>query len=121
MRILLVEDDDANRRALGKALASLGHEVVGTPLATEGIRALTSDRRFGLILLDMILAEEQTGWLLLPFWKFDKRSRRIPLFVISGMPPEELRFMARQDLLEGVPILTKPFTISQLEDEIKKL
>jgi CheY-like chemotaxis protein len=121
MRILLVEDSDAQRKALSRALLRMGHTVIGTPLATEGVRALTGPLRFDLILLDMMLAEEQTGWLLAYFRAFDRRSRRIPMIVLSGIPPEEVRFMSSQNVLHGVPIMSKPVELDLLEAEIAKL
>jgi response regulator RpfG family c-di-GMP phosphodiesterase len=107
---------------LTTVLVKNGHIVKGLRLATDAVRALTQDHYgFDLILLDMILGEDQTGWMLAYFRAFDRRSRHIPMVVLSGMPREEIRFMAAQNVLHGVPVLEKPLDMAALERELAKL
>lgn len=53
-RILLVEDDDAVRISLAKALGRYGHEVLCAPTGEDGV-ALCRDRSPELVVLDVML------------------------------------------------------------------
>ena len=53
-RILLIEDDDAVRISLAKALGRYGHDVVAAPTGEEGVR-LCQERSPELVVLDVML------------------------------------------------------------------
>jgi DNA-binding response OmpR family regulator len=66
-----------------------------------------------LIILDYMLARDQTGWDLLQALKGDSRTSSIPLVLCTGAIVETEEF--REDLeLLGVHIVFKPFDIDEL-------
>ena len=54
-RVLLVEDDDWLREALGLALSGLGHEVAGSPDGADALERLTSGEAAECVVLDVMM------------------------------------------------------------------
>ncbi|EIW81252.1 hypothetical protein CONPUDRAFT_104552 [Coniophora puteana RWD-64-598 SS2] len=53
LRVLVVEDNDINRKILSKRLEKDGHDVVGTTNGQEGLDTVKSDYGFDCILMDI--------------------------------------------------------------------
>lgn len=53
LRVLVVEDNDINRKILSKRLQRDGHDVVGTTNGQEGLDYVKSDYRFDCVLMDI--------------------------------------------------------------------
>ena len=85
-RILVVDDDSANREILCRRLQRYG----ATPVAAEnGLQALDLLARdsFDLLLLDFLMAG-MDGYELLMRIKSDAKLRHLPVIMISGMDQE---------------------------------
>ncbi|KIM78503.1 hypothetical protein PILCRDRAFT_11200 [Piloderma croceum F 1598] len=53
LRVLIVEDNDVNRRVLAKRLSLCGHAVVNTTNGQEGLDKVKEDQDFDCILMDL--------------------------------------------------------------------
>ncbi len=81
-RILVVEDDRDLQFLYKKALAHLGHEIIGARRTTDAILYLTNDE-FDLIILDMNMPD-MPGLRVIEFARDDIRLQHIPVLVISA-------------------------------------
>ncbi len=92
-RVLIVEDNPYARAAMTALLETEGHDVVSAFTAEAAIRLLAGEA-FDLVLLDIILDEDRTaptGWAVAAFMQSDDRLKDVPLIVVSGLAPEEVR------------------------------
>jgi CheY-like chemotaxis protein len=103
-------------------LEQRGHEVVWAQDAKMAKHMLKNENGIGLIILDMMLAGETTGWSVAEFRYHNERTKEIPMVVLSGTDPAEILSRARENWLEGVTLmLGKPPNIQQLDKYIASL
>jgi adenylate cyclase len=104
-RILVVDDNAANRDVLERRLSREGHKVV---TATDGAAALdlSAAQDFDLILLDLIMPG-MSGFEVLRRLKSSERTRDIPVIVISAL--DELDSVVRCIEAGAEDYLSKPF------------
>jgi class 3 adenylate cyclase/CheY-like chemotaxis protein len=81
-RLLVVDDDEANRDMLSRRLERLGYHVA---LAEDGRAALgkIAEEPFDLILLDIVMPELD-GYAVLLHLKADEARRHLPVIVLSA-------------------------------------
>ena len=81
-RLLVVDDDEANRDMLSRRLERLGYHVA---LAENGRAALgkIAEEPFDLILLDIVMPELD-GYAVLLHLKADEAQRHLPVIVLSA-------------------------------------
>lgn len=82
-RILVVDDIGSNRNLLARRLQHEGHHVVTAESGPSAL-ALLAEHEFDLILLD-ILMPDMNGIEVLSRLKAERRSRHIPVIMISGL------------------------------------
>jgi class 3 adenylate cyclase len=113
-RILIVDDNAANRDVLERRLAREGHQVVS---ATNGASALelATGQEFDLILLDLIMPE-MSGFEVLRRLKAAEHTSHIPVVVISAL--DELDSVVRCIEAGAEDYLTKPFNPTLLRARI---
>ena len=116
-RILVVEDQDDNRRILRDVLTSVGFELIEAVTGTEGVR-LAQAHRPDLILMDIQLPEidghEATRRI-----KSDPSLHAIPIIVVTSYAlsgDEEEALAAGADAY-----VTKPFSPRQLLAKVREL
>jgi CheY-like chemotaxis protein len=112
-RILVVDDNQINRRLLQRALETEGYEVT---TAEDGRQALdrlrdTSVPSFDVVLLD-ILMPELDGYATLAAIKGDDALRHLPVIMISAV--DELESVIRCIETGATDYLPKPFNPSVL-------
>jgi len=105
-RILVVDDDAANRDVLSRRLEREGHRVTA---AEDGAAALEMAGReaFDLVLLDMIMPGI-SGFEVLSRLKADERTRDIPVIMISAL--DEFDSTVRCIEAGAEDYLPKPFS-----------
>lgn len=86
-RILLIDDDNANRQVLARHLKQLGH-FVETANSGGTVFELLEDKTFDLIFLDLS-TPEVTGLEILTRLKSTEAWRAIPVVMISGIHDED--------------------------------
>jgi CheY-like chemotaxis protein len=112
-RILLVEDDDAVREILRKALVAAGHEV---DEASNGDVALAAYRRQAadLVITDLVMPEKDGLETIMELRRIDAAVR---IVAMSGggrtLGPGQL-YLESARALGARQILSKPFTVGAL-------
>ena len=109
-KILIAEDDPTIRRLVVECLGRRGHEMIE---AADGVQACMAAEmnKPDLILLDLLLPRRD-GYTVLLFLRSRPETRDVPVFLLSGEPPEEQGEVARALGADGY--LPKPFTPSTL-------
>ncbi|MCW5692168.1 MAG: response regulator [Pseudolabrys sp.] len=104
-RILVVDDNAANRDVLERRLTREGHAIVTAADGAQGLK-LATEGDFDLVLLDLIMPEI-SGFEVLTRLKSDERTAHIPVIVISAL--DELDSVVRCIEAGAEDYLPKPF------------
>jgi CheY-like chemotaxis protein len=114
MHILLVDNDDAVRSVLTKALQRARHQVTGASNGQEALNYLRQSQALPqLILLDLMMPT-LNGWQFLKDRKQEPRLAAVPVIVISSVELASGQFAPF-----GIAgYLQKPFTIPALLETI---
>jgi signal transduction histidine kinase len=112
--ILLVEDQQALRRALARELGELGHDIVAVGDA-EAALLEARGRRFDLMITDLMLPRSTGDELAETLWREQPELRVLFMSGREGVP--ELAHAPSG----GYAFLPKPFTVSALEVELARL
>ena len=120
-RIAVIDDDavfvDLMHDLLGDGE---GYDVVSTQhwlYAFEFIK----DTRPDLIMLDLMLGREQTGWAVLQLLQEDPVTVDIPVILCSAAAPALRQHPARTSAPAAVEMVAKPFDIDHLLGVIVRL
>ncbi len=117
LRILLVDDEEDVRQALGEMLASQGHTVVHAGGGPEALRALEEENNgFDLVITDLMMPT-MTGWELADAVK--GRRPGLPVGVVTGWGDVPEAAPATRMAVDFV--LSKPVTLEALADAIGRL
>jgi len=108
MRILVVDDEELLRKALGRGLAGAGHEPVEVGGGYEAIRRLDAGG-IDAILTDLQMAEGDGLELII---HARKRHPRVPVIAMSGSVDRHLLEAAIG--LGARATLAKPFALGEL-------
>ncbi len=114
-RILLAEDDPSMRGFLARALTKAGHVVVDVP---DGEAALTClvESEFDLLLADIVMPGIN-GIDLAKHASSD--TPKLKVMLITGFAAVALK--AKGELSSVAKVLSKPFHLNDLVDEVDKL
>jgi class 3 adenylate cyclase len=104
-RILVVDDDEANRDVLSRRVRSQGAEVEVAASGREALEILKTGT-FDAVLLDVMMPD-MNGYQVLKEMKADTSLRDIPVIMISAL--NEVESTVRCILLGAEDYLTKPF------------
>jgi len=113
--VLLVEDDPDVRSALADLLRATGHVVTTAKTAEEAMELLEKTYQ-SVVLSDVDLGSESHGVELMR--RIAQRYPFLPRILMSGLPAEILA--SRFGLTDEQPLLSKPFTIPQLDTAIRE-
>jgi DNA-binding response OmpR family regulator len=108
-RIMIVQDDFLLRMETAADLRQWGYDVVEAFSEAEARRALRADRRIALVLLDLNVAQDQSG-LELARW------------IRSHHPDTKVLLTAAvAPTADGIPVLAKPYRPLDLLQHIDAL
>jgi class 3 adenylate cyclase len=113
-RILVVDDNAANRDVLERRLTRDGHRVVAAAAGAVALQR-AADEEFDLILLDLIMPQ-MSGFEVLRRLKAADHTRHIPVIVISAL--DELDSAVRCIEAGAEDYLTKPINPVLLQARI---
>ncbi len=116
-RILVVEDQDDNRRILRDLLTSAGYEMVEAVTGKEGV-AMAETHRPDLILMDIQLPELD-GYEATRRIKADPALQPIPIIAVTSYALSGDAALAYEAGCVGY--ITKPFSPRQLLAKIREL
>ena len=117
-KILVVEDNEDNRRILVYRLRKIGNFDIRE--ATNGQEALTKAQleRPDLVLLD-IMMPQMDGWEVLKLLRVDEDTAEVPVAMLSARTEARDRV---QGLQEGaIDYICKPFSLSELLGKIEAI
>ncbi|KAG5648399.1 hypothetical protein DXG03_004973 [Asterophora parasitica] len=130
LRILIVEDNDINRKILAKRLVLDGHTVVNTTNGQEGLDKVRSDRAFDAILMDIqmpilngfdatrkIREFEESSEKPTPTRLSQQLNGRIPIFAVSASLLENQHDELLGHGMDGW--ILKPIDFHRLSDILK--
>lgn len=115
-KILIVEDETALLYALQAELAGGGYQTVSAMSGDEGLERIKKNR-FAAIILDLVLPGKIDGFEFLKRIKTDKKTKDIPVIIISNLGEKEN--IERAKKLEAKDYLVK--TEYSLEEILKKI
>jgi signal transduction histidine kinase/ActR/RegA family two-component response regulator len=112
--ILVVDDEEAMRRVVGKALGRLGYRVLEAANGVEALRVLEQGQQVSGVLLDMMMPE-MSGPEAFP--QIRRLVPGLPVVVMTGFTEEGV--IERMLDLGADAVLTKPFDIGELARVIR--
>jgi len=115
-RILLAEDDDSVRRAMGRQLRALGYSVVEVENGDAALALIEAGEAFDLLVTDIVMPGSLLGTQLA------RRARGlrpgIPIVFLSGYPTEASRH--GNGLAPSDQLLMKPVTLERLARALRR-
>ena len=108
-RIVLIEDDDDTRAVMTSALEADGYVVQASADAFGDIRHAKPD----LVILDLFLHGESSGWQQLDILTLDPATRGIPVIICSAAIASLGSARPKLAALD-VTVLEKPFDLEEL-------
>ena len=113
--VLIVDDNDRNRKLARDVLRMAGIRTLEAATATEGI-AIASEHLPDVILMDLRLPD-QDGTVAARLLRTDPRTARIPVVAMTALPLD-----ARDDWLLDAGFagyIVKPIDIDELPDVVR--
>jgi PAS domain S-box-containing protein len=115
--VLVIDDDPGVRRLLEAALEKQGFPVETAGDGESGL-ALAGEHHPGLILLDLSMPG-MDGYTVLQALKDNQPTAEIPVIAMTGSPGLKATARARVLALGASDLVTKPFDLSMLVEEVK--
>ena len=117
-RIAVINDDTTFLSLMSDLLESIeGYEVI---VCKEGNNAyqFVKQHRLDLVILDIRMDHQETGWMILELLTLDPQTRPISMIVCSAAVTE---LHAHEPLLRkfGIDVLPKPFDLDVLLEKVK--
>jgi CheY-like chemotaxis protein len=120
-RIAVIDDDAIFVELMHDLLGNgEGYDVVSTshwPLGVEFIKETRPD----LVILDLMMGREQTGWAVLDLLQDDPETAAIPVILCSAAAPALTQCACRPDRRGRVEAVAKPFDVDDLLGVIERL
>lgn len=113
-RILLVEDEETVRNVVARLLKKLGYQVSAAADAEEAISLFDHGATFDLVVTDIVMPG-LSGIEMAEVLK--ERLPGMPFLFISGYTSRELGTTPKAP---PEPFLPKPFTMTELAEEVSK-
>jgi CheY-like chemotaxis protein len=111
-RLLIVDDDVELCESLADALTDAGYEAVTANDAQVALRLSRNGPPPCLILLDLMMPE-MTGWQFRERQLRDRRTRDIPVVIMTASRE------ARRHPIRADALLLKPFTLDELLEQVE--
>ena len=116
-RILVVDDEEGNRRLLREILEPQGYEVLEAADGEEALAAL-AERAPDLVLLDLMMPRRD-GYSVCREIKSDPRTRLVPVIILTTL--DEMQDKLKAIELGADDFLNKPFHTIELTTRIRSL
>ena len=119
-RIAVIDDDAVFLELMQDLLgAGEGYEVVTSAEWVDSF-VFIKETQPDLVILDLMMGREQTGWAILELLREDPATRDVPVILCSAATPALDKHADR--LAQGrVSALAKPFDVEKLLSEVDRL
>ena len=120
-RILVINDTKEILELFRDILGDdgLGHEVVLMTYAPDELSRITAEKP-DLVIVDFILGEQETlGWALLQKLRMSRDTADIPIIACTAAA-KQVRESEAYLMDQGIEVVLKPFTVSQLEHAVRR-
>ncbi len=108
--VLVVDDHEINRDALGAILEEASYEVIYAENGKEGLELMQRySRELSIVLLDLIMPV-MSGFEVLEYVRNDEVLKRIPIIVLTAEKNAELQALQ----LGAADFITKPFDVTEI-------
>ena len=114
--VLLVEDEDAVRRASRRILERAGFQVLEASDAAQALVQIDG-RKIDLLLTDIIMPGGMSGWELAQ--EFQERSPGVPVLFMSGYSADAIA--TRSEIEPGISVIEKPCSSADLLRKIREI
>jgi len=112
--VLVVEDDPVQRQLLRQQVEMAGYRTLEASSPTEGLAALKSEARFGLIISDVRMPDKASGVEFIRTVRH--RWPNVPLAAVTAHPEDLSELHGTPDC--PVLVLAKPVSRRQIEEAI---
>jgi CheY-like chemotaxis protein len=120
-RIAVIDDDMVFVDLMHDLLANgEGYEVVSSSQWIQGYEFI-KDTRPDLVILDLMMGREQTGWAVLQLLQEDPSTAHIPVILCSAAEPALRQNACRLNGPATIESIAKPFDVDHLLGVIERL
>ena len=120
-RIAVIDDDTVFVDLMHDLLANgEGYEVVSNSQWIQSYEFI-KDVQPDLVILDLMMGREQTGWAVLELLREDPSTANIPVILCSAAEPSLRQHANRFEGIGVVEAVSKPFDVDHLLGVIAKL
>ena len=121
VRIAVIDDDAVFIELMHELLADgEGYCVVSNPNWVQGYE-FVKHHRPDLVILDLMMGREQTGWAVLELLREDPSTAHIPVILCSAAEPALRQHANRVEGNGVVEAVSKPFDVDHLLGVIARL
>jgi len=118
MKIIIADDEFANRLLVSEIVRNMGHELIEAENGEEALRAIQKTPDIDLVLMDIempVMNGVDAARLIRK--KLDRPLNRIPIVAMSGYELDDIKESSGPDDFDT--FLVKPYTVDTLTSLIK--
>lgn len=120
-RIAIIDDDAIFLELMHDLLAvGEGYEVVTNSQWVRSFEFI-KEHQPDLVILDLMMGRDQTGWAVLDLLRSDPATASIPVILCSAAVPALTRYAADEHAHPAVAPLAKPFDVDELLGTISRM
>ncbi len=117
--VLLVEDEKEVRQAAAEGLREMGFSVVEAVDGAAALRLVSSSEIcFDLVITDVVMPRMGGAELV---QRLRQQGWEVPVLLITGYPNDPAAESVIPEALEGEVVLKKPFTLTELVRQVRKM
>lgn len=114
--VLLVEDDISMLTLMSEELKHHGYRIMYATTSKEAQTAIATEVP-DIVILDLILQDETTGWQLVEYLKENQLTAHIPVVISSALESQK----SMVDTLQVADYLVKPYPLERLSQTVYML
>jgi DNA-binding response OmpR family regulator len=116
--ILVINDTEEILEIFREILEAMGHRVSITTFAPEDLAEVVKVRP-DLVIMDLLVGGEKSGWQLAQKMRMSRKTERIPIMVCTAAT-DQVREQEGWLVANGIKIVLKPFNIDDIELAVTK-
>jgi DNA-binding response OmpR family regulator len=116
--ILVINDTEEILEIFREILEAMGHRVSITTFAPEDLAEVVKVRP-DLVIMDLLVGGEKSGWQLAQKMRMSRKTERIPIIVCTAAT-DQVREQEGWLVANGIKIVLKPFNIDDIELAVTK-